>query len=439
MKTIITLSVLFFLSIQSNAQFFKNLGDKAIQAASRTVERKVQEKSEKTTSDTSDKVLNPKKKTTNNEDANTSTSDEPKSKKDKKSNSKSNEVKTAKDFEPGNKTIVFDDFSQDAIGDFPVNWFTNTSGEVVNISGTSQRWLKLSNKGAFTITDVKQLPENFTLEFEVFINSGEFSFYSSYLNFGFIESKKKNDYTKWQKDKNEKEGVILKMLPSVADPTKRGILGKAEFAVFSDGEKIMGNEMDSPTFNYTNNNHVKVQIWRQKSRLRMYVGDKKIWDLPNAFQQIKYNSFLFYLHDYNNEEDKYYISNFRLAEATGDTRHKLLETGSFTTNEILFDSGKSIIKPSSSKVIDEIGTVLKNNPKIKVSITGHTDNDGDDKKNLELSELRAMAVKTELVRKFDLNEDNIQVIGKGESQPIAENKSEMGKKQNRRVEFTILK
>ena len=171
----------------------------------------------------------------------------------------------------------------------------------------------------------------------------------------------------------------------------------------------------------------------------MYVGGQKIWDLPNAFQDVKYNSFLFYIHDYHNAEDRYCISNLRLAEATGDTRHKLLETGTFTTNEILFDSGKAIIKPSSAKVIDEIGAVLQSNPKIKVSITGHTDSDGDDKKNLELSELRAMAVKTELVRKFDLNEDLIEVIGKGESQPIGKNTTEEGKKQNRRVEFKILK
>ena len=171
----------------------------------------------------------------------------------------------------------------------------------------------------------------------------------------------------------------------------------------------------------------------------MYLGDKKIWDLPNAFQDVKYNKFILYVNDYHDDNDKYYVSNLRLAEATADTRHKLLETGTFTTNDILFDSGKSIIKPSSAAVIDEIGTVLKNNPKIKVSITGHTDNNGDAKKNQELSELRAQAVKTELIKKFNLQDGNIQVLGKGASAPIAENKTEAGKSQNRRVEFTVIK
>ena len=78
-------------------------------------------------------------------------------------------------------------------------------------------------------------------------------------------------------------------------------------------------------------------------------------------------------------------------------------------------------------------------PNVKVAITGHTDDDGDSKKNLNLSEQRAMAVKTELVRKFNLNEDNIQVMGQGEANPVADNKTEEGKKQNRRVEFKIIK
>jgi OOP family OmpA-OmpF porin len=50
-----------------------------------------------------------------------------------------------------------------------------------------------------------------------------------------------------------------------------------------------------------------------------------------------------------------------------------------------------------------------------------------------------MAVKTELVRKFDLNEDNIQIFGLGETQPVSKNNTEEGKKQNRRVEFKIIK
>ncbi|HEX8575488.1 MAG TPA: OmpA family protein [Flavobacterium sp.] len=209
--------------------------------------------------------------------------------------------------------------------------------------------------------------------------------------------------------------------------------------VISDGEEILKNKLETTSFNYSNNHQVKVQMWRQKNRLRMYVAGQKVWDLPNAFQEVKYNAIVFYINDYNNEKDKYYISNFKLAQASGDKRHKLLETGSFSTNEILFDAGKATIKPSSAPILAEIGKVLQENPSKKISITGHTDGDGDLKKNKELSEQRAMAVKTELVRKFNLNEDNIQVMGMGEANPVADNKTEDGKKQNRRVEFKIIK
>ena len=231
----------------------------------------------------------------------------------------------------------------------------------------------------------------------------------------------------------------MKMFPTIADAYNDGKMGSSKVMVISDGEEILKNELQTPTFNYTNNNQVKVQMWRQKNRLRMYIAGKKVWDLPNAFQEVKYNAIVFYIHEYQNENDKYHISNFRLAQASGDKRHKLLETGSFSTNEILFDTAKATIKPSSAAILADLGKVLQENPNIKVSITGHTDGDGDSKKNLILSEQRAMAVKTELVRKFNLNEDNIKVMGQGEANPVADNKTEEGKKQNRRVEFKIIK
>jgi OOP family OmpA-OmpF porin len=157
MKTLNLILIFLLFSLQSHAQFFKNLADKAVNAATRTVERKVEEKSETATSNATDKVLNPKKGSKKNTENQDETSP------DSKKNKKSKEIKSAKDFVPGNTVLVFEDFLQDAIGDFPVNWLTNSSGEVVTISETPQRWLKLSNKGAFTITDVKQFPENFTL------------------------------------------------------------------------------------------------------------------------------------------------------------------------------------------------------------------------------------------------------------------------------------
>jgi OmpA-OmpF porin, OOP family len=72
---------------------------------------------------------------------------------------------------------------------------------------------------------------------------------------------------------------------------------------------------------------------------------------------------------------------------------------------------------------------------VKVKIIGHTDSDGDDKKNLELSKKRAEAVKASLSKDFGIDESRMQTDGKGESQPVDKNDSALGKANNRRVEF----
>jgi OmpA-OmpF porin, OOP family len=419
MKTLLLLFVMLF-SMNSNAQFFEKLGKKAEDAAKRTVERKVEQKSEKTTDKALDKVLNPEKKSKK----------EKKSKSDKKNKS----VNTAKDFVAGTKIIATENFSQDAIGDFPVNWTTNSSGEVVTFDGENTRWLKLNDKGNYSPTNFTKIPENCTFEFDLYA-SDNFSFYSTALNIVFAESKKKTDYTKWGEFKSGSEGVLVGLHPQVAG---NRIVGSSGFKVINKGGELMSNQVELTSFNQ-NNNTAKVQFWRQKNRLRMYVNGDKVWDLPNAFQDANYNSIVFYINTYSSKQEKYYISNLRLAEAGADTRHKLIETGTFTTNEILFDSNKATIKSSSAAVLTDLGNALKENPSVKVRITGHTDSDGKDADNQKLSVQRAESVKNYLSSNFGIDKSRMTTDGKGESVPVASNDNEDGKKQNRRVEFNIIK
>ena len=79
------------------------------------------------------------------------------------------------DFVPGEKIVASEDFSQDAVGDFPAKWNTNGTAEVVTIEGYEGKWLMLKQtKDASYIPDfVKDLPENFTLEFDVIYNNWE--------------------------------------------------------------------------------------------------------------------------------------------------------------------------------------------------------------------------------------------------------------------------
>jgi outer membrane protein OmpA-like peptidoglycan-associated protein len=82
-------------------------------------------------------------------------------------------------------------------------------------------------------------------------------------------------------------------------------------------------------------------------------------------------------------------------------------------------------------------SVLKEYTSIKIQISGHTDSDGDHDKNVDLSRRRADAVKAYFVGK-GIDADRIQTRGVGPDEPIADNKTAVGKQKNRRIEFKIL-
>lgn len=330
MKTIITTVLVLFFSF-SNAQFLEKLAKKAQKSTERAIENKVEQKAAKTTNEGMDAILNNKKTNTNN------------------SSSSSSSIRTNKnsDFVPGSKVIFEEKFSQDAEGDFPVNWFTNSSGEIQNFNG--QKWLQISDKGSFTPNNITKLPENFTFEFDV-TTTENFNYYSTSLSVVFTEKTTKADNI-WNTTFKRKEAMIFGVDPA---NSLAGTTGNSNISVISEKKEIMKNVVVVPEFNKSNNT-VRVQVWRQKNRFRMYIDGKKYWDLPTAFGEANYNQIIFFIGTYKNTKDKYFITNLRLAEAGEDQRHKLLETGSFTTNEILFDVNKATIKPASFKILDELG------------------------------------------------------------------------------------
>ncbi|MEW6586589.1 MAG: OmpA family protein [Nitrospirota bacterium] len=101
---------------------------------------------------------------------------------------------------------------------------------------------------------------------------------------------------------------------------------------------------------------------------------------------------------------------------------------------INFDTGKSIIKPESKPIIDQIIEMLKSNPELKISVEGHTDDVGDPKSNKTLSDDRAKAVMTAIVGR-GIDAKRLSAVGYGQDKPIADNKTEEGRARNRRVEL----
>jgi outer membrane protein OmpA-like peptidoglycan-associated protein len=82
-----------------------------------------------------------------------------------------------------------------------------------------------------------------------------------------------------------------------------------------------------------------------------------------------------------------------------------------------------------------MASVMKDYSDLKVKIVGHTDADGSDAANLDLSKRRAASVKAMLAKEFGIDESRMETDGKGESEPIDKNDNPAGKANNRRVEF----
>lgn len=110
----------------------------------------------------------------------------------------------------------------------------------------------------------------------------------------------------------------------------------------------------------------------------------------------------------------------------------------FTAKNILFETNSHTkILQQSREELSRIGQYLRTRGFGRIVIEGHTDSDGSDNYNLVLSQKRADSIKQYLVINYNFPPDNIMTKGYGESQPITENETAQGKKQNRRVEFKV--
>jgi OOP family OmpA-OmpF porin len=323
------------------------------------------------------------------------------------------------DFIPGEKVILFDDFTSETVGDFPILWNTTGSGEVVTTSLAAGRWFKITNgRGIYCLTDPLTLPENYTIEFDVIPQKDLKNNSSTNFNFYIIKTSNPKD---------------LKL--GLARPGGVGIrfsfqYKNSYFAYYSDGSPEQKGEVTEPRLAV--NKKYRASIWVQKERIRLYIGEEKIFDLPKVMSKnFKYNMIRF-------DDGTPMISNFRIATGLPDMRNKLLTEGKLVSYGIYFDVNSDKLKPESSGTIKEIAAILQENPKVKIKIVGHTDSDGDDKTNLDLSKLRAVSVKDALVKNFNIDAARIETDGKGEGEPVAPNDNGTNKALNRRVEFIKL-
>lgn len=129
---------------------------------------------------------------------------------------------------------------------------------------------------------------------------------------------------------------------------------------------------------------------------------------------------------------------FQLADGVETYRLSPIEKKkAIILRNLFFATNETTILPESEAGLQDLYTLLSENPDIRIRITGHTDAIGTDRENMKLSKGRAESVRQEMIKR-GIKADRMEAVGKGKTEPIATNDTEEGRAKNRRVEFMIL-
>ena len=328
------------------------------------------------------------------------------------------------DFVPGDEIFFDDTFENEQLGEFPSQWdLMYGYAEVGSIDG--RKVISFTDDGYAEIqplmNDQKHfLPDVFTLEFDVYLETGEGDGYndsSLEIVFGNPDLPNWNGRVSW------------------ADLWFRSTDGGATMHWTAQkpngGDDIYGEKdlyLEGPDSPLKNNawNHFAFSF--NKRALKGYVNGLRVINIPNA----KVPSHFWFIHQ---GAYKYgCISNVRLAKGAVPLYDRLSSDGKIITYAITFETGKADLKPESMVEINRIAKLMQENPNISFEVQGHCDATGSDKVNDPLSQKRAEAIVAALVEQ-GIAESRLTPVGKGSHVPIASNSTDEGRAKNRRVEF----
>lgn len=184
-----------------------------------------------------------------------------------------------------------------------------------------------------------------------------------------------------------------------------------------------------------NDKWVHVSIAVTETTMKVYLNNQRVM---NISVEGKPASFYLYSEGPSKEDNaiQIFFKNIRIAAGLKDPYKQLTSNveAKFIARGINFDFNKATIKPESMGELNRIVDMMKAHPELKFEIGGHTDGDGDAAYNLKLSQERADAVKKQLVS-LGIDASRFTTKGYGKTKPIADNTTENGKANNRRVEF----
>jgi outer membrane protein OmpA-like peptidoglycan-associated protein len=309
------------------------------------------------------------------------------------------------DFQPGDEILLYDDFTSDKVGDFPRR-FELIQGNFEIVEWQSGRYVRATAGGIVAIPLPKTLPERFTIEYSVSVSHGN---------------------------------AYMRILPgrSFYGPA-RTYAGSAPSVQYGSAGLVAVGGVGPETMTPVDGSLVKdavaaVRIMADGDHMKMYLGERRVANAPNAV--FPRTDTLFIAVSSAAEDYPILIGPIRVAGGGRDLYDRLARDGRVATQGILFASGSDRIRPESTPTLVEIGRMLEEHPELNLSIEGHTDTDGDDAFNQDLSERRAAAVRTYIIEHYDVEDGRLVTSGFGESRPVTDNASPEAKQQNRRVEL----
>ena len=303
------------------------------------------------------------------------------------------------DFVPGDEIIFEDNQANEQLGEFPSQWdLDRGNAEIASIGG-----VKCINLIGYTsimplIEPAKEfLPDKFTLEWDYFVVDDK-EMKSCDMDLGM------NSYN-----------FFCFRLPTGATPYMS--------CHWTKPDNTGGNTSEQLSLTPNKWHHVSVSF--NQRAMKIYVDGVRVVNAPNMQKPSS-----FYLFG----REGIYIKNIRLAKGAVPLYDRMMTDGKFITYGITFDVGKSTIKPESMGEINRIITLMTENPDLKFSVEGHTDNTGNSASNQTLSEDRSKAIVEKLIE-MGIATDRLSSAGKGQNNPIADNSTDEGRAKNRRVEF----
>ena len=336
------------------------------------------------------------------------------------------------DFIPGEKVLFDDNFQNESPDEIPSYWEV-TGGRVETSIINGEKVLGfLDQNGAANLRLKKNttLGNRLTFEFEYLwrnnksswidaYNEGVFSGERIYINFGSPDDR----YNLSEELGDLYEGIYI---------SHTGVI---DFGNFS-GKYNMGKLMPETSNIYEDlcDKWVRVSISVTENSLRVYLNAQRVLNAP--IKTGKLRNFHIEGDGVSIEENgsQLFVRQVRLAEGGIDPYKTLSIDGKIIARGINFESGKSTLKPESLGALNNIVQMMNAHPELKFEVSGHTDSDGNDASNLNLSTERAIVVKNKLIS-LGISGERLTNKGYGETKPISDNTTSEGKANNRRVEF----